>query len=90
MALALYNEKMPWIYEEGIQLVNKAVASKPLNARIKLLKEFEMLLMTTSRNPFIDNFLIDNEDDFFLFKEIPWMLIKSFDKLLGLDPETES
>jgi len=77
MALSMYREKMPWIYEEGVLLINKLSASKPQSVNQKLLAEFEEVLMVSVRHPMLEEFMLDNEEDYVLFKELPRMILKA-------------
>lgn len=82
MALSLYREKMPWIYDEGIVLLSKLEASKtPLTTK-RVLQEFEELLMLSTRNPFIEEFVIDDKDEFILLMELPRVILRNLEHLL--------
>lgn len=81
--LSFYKDKMPWVYDEGMQLVNKAMANKQSSARKRIFRDFEKLLMLSTRNPLIEELFIDSEEDFILYKELPWIILKTFDQFLA-------
>lgn len=81
MALSLYREKMPWIYDEGAVLVDKIFASKTPATTVRLVRELEKLLMTSTRNPFIEEYFIEDKDDHLIFMELPRIILRSFENL---------
>lgn len=81
IALSFYKEKMPWIYDEGTELLNKMTFSKIREPNKKLLLEFEELLMSNFRHPFMEEIFIENEDDYILFKELPRIILRNVERL---------
>ena len=81
IALSMYKDKMPWIYDEGIALINK-MSSKPHVANEKLFMEFEELLMMSVRNPFIEEMMMDGDDDFILFRELPRIILRNVERFM--------
>ncbi|WP_079415228.1 toll/interleukin-1 receptor domain-containing protein [Thiomonas intermedia] len=79
MALSLYREKMPWIYDEGVQLLSKLETSKTPATTKRLLHDFEELLMRSTRNPFVEEFLIDDKEEFVLFMELPRIILRNLE-----------
>lgn len=79
IALSLYREKMPWIYDEGVVLLNKLESSKTPATTKRLLHDFEVLLVQSTRNPFIEEFLIDDKDEFILLMELPRIILRNLE-----------
>ena len=79
IALSLYKDKMPWIYEEGMSVLNKISTSKNNALNHKLFNEFEELLMRSTRHPFMEEFFIDSEDEYVLIKELPRIIMRGFE-----------
>lgn len=82
IALSLYKEKMPWIYDEGMNLINKALSAKNHTVSRNILTEFEEILMISFRHPFMEEILIDNEEDYLLFKELPWIILRGMERII--------
>ena len=82
MALSVYREKMPWIYDEGILLLSKLEASKAPSTTKRLLHDFEELLMRSTRNPFVEEFLIEDKEEFVLFMELPRVILRNLEHLV--------
>jgi hypothetical protein len=82
MALSLYRERMPWIYDEGILLLSKLDASKTPSTTKRLLHDFEELLMRSTRNPFVEEFLIDDKEEFALFMELPRVILRNLEHVI--------
>ena len=77
MALSLYKDRLPWVYEEGCALLDKLVATKSDAHRIKLLQEFEELLMMSIRNPFVEELFLDDKEDYILLMELPRVILRN-------------
>lgn len=85
IALSAYREKMPWIYDEGIVLLNKLEAVKTPSAAERLLREFEALLMHSTRHPYVEEFLIDDKEEFVLLMELPRIILRNLHERLRRD-----
>lgn len=81
IALSLYRDKMPWIYDGGVALINKIDAAKSEVSTSKYMQELEALLMVSSRGPYIEEFFIDDPEDFFLIGELPHIILKNVSRL---------
>jgi hypothetical protein len=83
VGLSLLRDSMPWIYDEGCTLLGKLQAAKTPVARQRLLKDFEELLMVSSRNPYVEQYLLENEDDYRLVRELSSMIMHALSRLAG-------
>lgn len=86
IALSMYRDKMPWIYDEGMMLINKLSSSKTSEINYKHLhKEFEELLMVSMRNPFVEELMMGSEDDFdfVLFHELPRIILRNIERVFA-------
>jgi len=81
IALSFYREKMPWVYDEGILLLNKIEGSKTPATIKRHLHEFEELLMVSTRNPMMEEFLMEDKEDFFLLMELPKVILRSLERV---------
>lgn len=77
IALSLYREKMPWVYDEGMELIKKLETSKSPSTTDRLMHEFEELLMLNTRNPYLEGFFIDDKDEYALFMELPRVILRN-------------
>lgn len=81
IALSFYKEKLPWVYDEGILLLNKIEGSKTPATIKRLIHEFEELLMVSTRNPMIEELLMEDKEDFFLLMELPKVILRSLERV---------
>ena len=81
IALSFYREKMPWVYDEGILLLNKIEGSKTPATIKRHLHEFEELLMVSTRNPMMEEFLMEDKEDYFLLMELPKVILRSLERV---------
>lgn len=75
VGLSLLREVLPWVYDEGCILLSKLQASKSPAARKHALDEFEELLMFSAHNPSIEKYLLESEEDYRLFRELPRLIL---------------
>jgi hypothetical protein len=83
VGLSLLRDMLPWIYDEGCYLLGKLEAAKTAPARKKLLMEFEQLLTISAHNPYVEKYLIENEEDYRLFREVPSMIMHAMKRVAG-------
>ncbi|VWD31327.1 toll/interleukin-1 receptor domain-containing protein [Burkholderia contaminans] len=83
IGLSLLREFLPWVYDEGCVLLSKLQTAKTPIIRKKLLIEFEEILMISTRNPYIENILIDNEEDYRILREVPRMIMHLLSKTVN-------
>lgn len=81
MALSIYREKMPWIYDEGILLLNQSKSIKTRIKWVQLMRDFEELLMRNGNHPFFEELFMDDPDDHMLFREMPRVILRSVERL---------
>lgn len=82
MALSLYREKLPWVYDEGVSLIDKIYSSKSESNTKRLKQELEKLLMISTRNPFVEEFILDEKDDHLMMMELPRLIMRNIDHLI--------
>lgn len=83
VGLSMLRDTLPWVYDEGCILLTRLQAAKTPPARQKLLAEFEELLMVSSHNRYVEKYLIENEEDYRLFREVPSMIMHALHRALG-------
>lgn len=81
IALSLYREKMPWVYDEGIFLLKKIEDCKTHATIKRHITEFEELIMISTRNPIMEELLMLDKEDFFLFMELPKVILRSLERV---------
>lgn len=81
IALSFYREKMPWVYDEGLLLLNKIDTIKTTTTIKRHIHEFEELLMVSTRNPMMEEFLMEDKEDFFLLMELPKVILRSLERV---------
>jgi len=83
VGLSLLRDSMPWVYDEGCTLLGKLQAAKTAAARKRLLEDFEELLMVSVRNPYIEQYLLENEEDYRLVRELSSMIMHALTRVAG-------
>lgn len=81
IALSLFRDKLPWVYDEGTSILNKLESPKSAAMRKKLFTEFEDLLMFSTRHPLFEEFA-DDKDEYILYRELPRLILRALARLL--------
>lgn len=81
MALGLYKERFPWIYDEGIALVKRFEKTNVHVISKKSIMEFEEMIMMTTHHPFFREIFCDSEEDYIFVKELPRMIMRQIERL---------
>ncbi|MFL9924564.1 hypothetical protein PQR62_09820 [Herbaspirillum lusitanum] len=79
IALSFYREKMPWLYDEGITILNRM--NRPTVQIEKVFSDFERLLMITVQSPAFE-ILINDEEEYFFLRELPHMILSHFHRAI--------
>lgn len=82
IGLSLLREHMPWIYDEGNAFLARMKTTKTPSLKKQIFNEFEELLMMSTRNPYIEKFMMDSEDDYRLYREVPKMILHALERLV--------
>jgi hypothetical protein len=75
VGLSLLRDMLPWIYDEGCLLLGKLQEAETPASRTKLLAEFEDLLMMSTRNKYVEKYIVVDKEDYMLYREVPRMIM---------------
>jgi len=81
MALSLFKDSMPWIYDMGTEVIKTIKSAKTKEAKMKAISEFEEIIEMSTHHPMMREFY-NEEDDFMFFREMPRMLLKNMERLV--------
>jgi len=81
MALSLFRDSMPWLYDMGVEAIKAVKSAKTKEAKMKAISEFEEIIEMSTHHPIMREFY-NEEDDFMLFREVPRMLLKNMERLV--------
>lgn len=80
--LSLFRESAPWIYDEANLLLAKFQSSKTASSREKVMMDIESLLMISTHSSFFDKYVIDSEEEYIVFREVPRMILHALSRLV--------
>lgn len=83
IALSILRERMPWIYDEGNIILSKLAVAKTPATRKRFAAELAEFLMVSTRNPYVEKYLVDNEEDYIIINEVPRMIIRAVERFVG-------
>ena len=82
IALSLFKDSIPWMYDMGMETIKNIKAAKTKDAKRKALSEFEEMIEISMHHPMMREVFIDSEEDHMLYREMPRMLMKNIHRLL--------
>jgi hypothetical protein len=80
--LSVLREHLPWVYDEGNALLTRLQTVKTIAAKRQIFAEFEELLMSSTHSAFLERYLVDNEDDYRIYREVPRMILHALHRLI--------
>lgn len=81
IALSLYKEKLPWVYEEGNRIISRYSGLKTSPSEVKrIYREMEELLLVLTRSPIVE-YIVEDEYDILLLKDLPKIILHATEKL---------
>ncbi len=87
MALSIFRNDMPWIYDLGVETLRKIRESKTMKDKEVAVMDFERVLEVSMHNPYFEETMMRNKDNYRILRELPRILesalhrmIKSSDK----------
>jgi hypothetical protein len=85
IALSLFKDRMPWIYDEGVAIIQKLESAKTAESRARQFHELEELLMLSTRSPLIEEFFVDDKDDYVLYMELPRIISRWAERMITMN-----
>ncbi|RLD61559.1 MAG: toll/interleukin-1 receptor domain-containing protein [Bacteroidetes bacterium] len=83
LALSLVKDKMPWLYEIGIETIRKIRSNISMKEKNVALMEFDEMTEMIGHHPIMDEFLMMNsKEDYMMVRELPRMLMKNMKRLI--------
>lgn len=82
MALSLFREPMPWLYEIGMETIKTIKTGKTKAEKKRAISEFQEMVEMSTHHPMMREFFMDSKDDYMLFRELPRMLSKMINRLI--------
>lgn len=83
MALSLIKDKMPWLYEIGIETIRKIRSGVSIKEKENAVMEFDEMVEMTSHNPMMEEFfMMNSKEDYMMVRDLPRMLRKNMKRLI--------
>lgn len=81
MALSLFKEDFPWIYDMGKELMDILKSQKNPEEKMGAIRDFREMIDYTCGNPIMRDVFERNKDTMMLLKEMPYILMRYLDDL---------
>ncbi len=79
MALSLFRDPMPWLYEIGMETIKTIKTGKTKTEKKRAISEFQEMVKMSAHHPMMREFFMDSKEDYILFRELSRMLSKMID-----------
>jgi hypothetical protein len=80
IGLSFYRDKLPWVYDEGMVLINKIRLAKTPTTASKAFHELEEILMISTRHPLVAEYFVEDKEDHYLFTELPRLILRAMSR----------
>jgi hypothetical protein len=89
MVISLFRNDIPWIYDVGMDVLKNLKATKSLKERHSIVHDFEIMLERSIHNPYFEEMIMRNKEDFRIYHELPHLLMKTLYRILEKIPGKE-
>lgn len=82
MALSLFKNDLPWLYDIGIETIKNLKSAKTNKEKQALLHDFERIMEVSIRNPYFEEMMMKNKEDHRIYRELPMMLHHALHRMI--------
>jgi hypothetical protein len=82
MVLSIFRNDMPWIYDLGVETLRKLRESKNMKDKEVAIIDFERVLDMSVHNPYFEETMMRNKDNYRLLRELPHLLERSLHRMI--------
>ena len=82
MVLSMFRNDLPWIYDVGMETLKNIKTTKSLKEKETLIMDFERMVEMSIRNPFFEELIMKNKEDYRIYRELPHLLERALHRLL--------
>ncbi len=82
VALSLFKEEFPWVYDMGKELIEFINSDKSNDEKLNHIREYKELIEITYNHPLMRDYYGRNKNSVVLMKEIPYFLFRYIDDMM--------
>lgn len=82
IGLSMLREKMPWIYDVGMDTIKVLESDLTEEERMNHYKWFKHLVEHSTGHPIMREFMGETKEEYILYREIPRMILKNFRRIM--------
>lgn len=82
MALSIFKNDIPWLYEIGVETLRKIKEAKSIKEKEITIMEFEQILEISIHNPYFEETIMRHKEDYRIFRELPHILRRALHRIL--------
>ena len=81
VCLGFMREKMPWVYDIGIETLRTIDTCNDKKEMQKSLFEFQDIIKLSTRHPMMEEFM-DTKEDYMMYEEFPRMIMHEMERYM--------
>lgn len=82
MALSIFRNDMPWLYDLGVETLRKIREAKSLKEKEIAVMDFERVLEISIHNPYFEETMMRNKENYRMLRELPHILEKALHRMI--------
>lgn len=82
IGLSMLREKMPWIYDVGMDTIKVLESDLPEEEKMSHYERFEHVVEYSTGHPIMREFMGETKEEYMLYREMPRMIMKNFRRLM--------
>jgi len=82
MALSVFKNDLPWIYDIGVETIKKIKEAKTTKEKEIAVMDFERILQISIHNPYFEETMMRNKEDHRIFRELPHILERALHRMI--------
>lgn len=82
IALSFLKDKMPWIYDLGLETIKILESDIKNSEKVNHYEQFAHLVEYSTEHPIMRDYMGGSKDEYMLFREVPRMILKNLKRMI--------
>jgi len=87
IALSIVKNDIPWIYDIGVETLRRIRDAKNSKEKELAAMDFERIIEISIHNPYFEDTIMGNKEDFRIFRELPHLLDRALRRMIKQIPK---
>lgn len=82
IALGMVRDKLPWLYDYGIDTIRTLESNVDPGDKLLSIEEFDEIVKHSTRHPVMREYFGDSKEEFYLYRELPMIIHQHLKRLM--------